>query len=93
MITTEKILQFIEGNLKLLGDQFNLLPNHTREQVIWRLLICKDDCVAKGVCTYCGCSVPGKLYVKQSCNLGERFPDLMDEEEWEIYKSENNIKN
>ena len=92
MITPDKILQFIEGNLKFLGDQFNLLPKHTKEQVIWRTQICKDDCIKRGSCIYCGCSVPGKLYVGESCNLGDRFPDLMDEEDWCNYKSENNIQ-
>jgi hypothetical protein len=44
-----------------------------------------------GYCIECGCSVPGKLYVKESCNGGKRFPDLMSREDWEKYKSENNI--
>jgi hypothetical protein len=36
--------------------------------------------------------VPGKLYVKESCNGGERFPDLMGAKDWEEYKKKNNIK-
>jgi hypothetical protein len=44
-----------------------------------------------GYCIECGCSVPGKLYVKESCNSGKRFPDLMSREDWEKYKSDNNI--
>jgi hypothetical protein len=45
----------------------------------------------KGKCAYCGCKVPGKLYVKKSCNKGERFPDLMSTELWEKFKKNNNI--
>lgn len=86
-----KILQFIEGNLKMLGDKFNLLPQHEREQVLYRSEICKDDCMKKGKCIYCGCSVPGKLYVKKSCNNGKRFPDMMNAEDWNQFKSNNNI--
>jgi hypothetical protein len=92
MSSFKKILQFIEGNLKMLGDEFNLLPDYQKEQVLYRLDICKNDCVKSGVCKYCTCSVPGKLYVSESCNHGARFPNMMDEREWEEYKEENNIK-
>jgi len=92
MITPKKILQFIEGNMKMLGDQINLLPGYQKEQVLYRLELCKDDCVPQGNCKYCGCSVPGKLYVRESCNGGERFPDFMDFEEWQKFKEDNNIK-
>lgn len=91
MITPKKIFQFIEGNLKMLGDKFDMIPQHEREQVLYRSEICKNDCMKYGYCVNCGCSVPGKLYVKKSCNDGGRFPDLMDAEDWEKYKEENNI--
>lgn len=91
-ITPKKIFQFIEGNLKLLGDKMHLLPKHEREQVLYRSMVCKNDCVKLGYCKYCGCSIPGKLYVTTSCNNGERFPDLMGEADWEKYKTENNIE-
>jgi hypothetical protein len=91
-ITPKKIFQFIEGNLKLLGDQLHLLPKHEREQVLYRSMICKEDCMKFEYCKYCGCSVPGKLYVKESCNGGERFPDMMGKEEWEQFKIKNNLE-
>lgn len=91
MLTPEKIRQFIEGNIKMLGVRLNLLPNHEKEQVLWRTIICKNDCLKEGVCKYCGCSLPGKLYVNKSCNGGERFPDMMDVEEWDEFKIKNNI--
>jgi hypothetical protein len=92
MITPKKILQFIEGNLKMVGDGINMLPGYKKEQVLYRLEICKEDCVPAGACKYCGCSVPGKLYVNESCNGGERFPNMMDFEEWQKYKEEHDIK-
>lgn len=91
MITPEKLRQYIEGNLKWLGDSFKLLPKHQKEQVLWRAQICKD-CVEQGYCKYCGCSVPGKLYVSKSCNDGEIFPDMMDKQDWDEYKQKNNIQ-
>lgn len=90
-ITPKKILQFIEGNLKMLGDKIYLLPDHEKEQVLYRSEICKNDCLKNEYCIYCGCSVPGKLYVKESCNAGERFPDLMNSKDWEEFKIKNNI--
>jgi hypothetical protein len=42
-------------------------------------------------CEYCGCPASKKVYVEKSCNNGERFPDLMTEDEWTEYKKENNI--
>jgi len=91
-ITPTKILQFIEGNLKMLGDTFKILPKHEREQVIFRADICKDDCMERGYCIKCGCQLPGKLYVNKSCNDGERFPDLMTAANWEQYKKDHNIQ-
>ncbi len=87
-----KIFQFIEGHLKMFGDKFNLLPEHQKEQFLFRVSLCKDDCFKSRKCIYCGCSVPSKLYVSESCNGGERFPDMMNPEEWEKYKKDKNIK-
>jgi hypothetical protein len=87
-----KIFQFVEGHLKMFGDKFNLLPEHQKEQFLFRVSICKNDCLKSRQCIYCGCSVPGKLYVSESCNGGERFPDMMNPEEWEKYKKDKKIK-
>jgi hypothetical protein len=90
-IKFKDIANYIEGNTKQVVDKFDLLPKYKKEQVEWRKSIC-SDCMIEGKCKYCGCSVPGKLYVKKSCNDGERFPDMMDELEWNYYKKINNIK-
>jgi hypothetical protein len=87
-----KIFQFAQGNIRLLGDEFNLLPKHLKEQVKYRYDLCKTDCVRYGKCRYCSCSLPGKFYVTESCNNGEIFPDLMSEEDWVKYKEQNKIK-
>lgn len=91
-LNAKNVMNFIEGNFMMLGDKINLLPKHLREQVIWRYKICENDCVKARKCVYCGCSIPGKLYVGKSCNNGERFPDIMSQEEWSRYKISNNIK-
>lgn len=76
----------------MLGDHLDLLPTYEREQVLYRSQICESDCVKLGYCIYCGCDIPGKLYVNESCNGGERFPNLMSKDKWEKFKSENNIE-
>ena len=91
MITPNKIYQYFQGNLRLLGSHFNTLSPHLKEQVIYRMTICEEDCVKSGKCKYCLCDLPGKFYTDISCNLGEKFPDLMEKEDWEIYKKEHDI--
>lgn len=90
-ITLTNISSFIEGNVKFLLDVFDLYPLYKKEQVLWRLNICKDDCVKNKECEYCGCPPTKKAFVEHSCNNGDRFPDMMDEETWEKYKKENSI--
>jgi hypothetical protein len=68
-----------------------LQPQHIKEQIAYRMLKC-SDCMEAGKCKVCGCDVPGKLYVNESCNKGERFPDLMSKPEWDKYKENNDIK-
>jgi hypothetical protein len=92
LLSPKNIYHFIQGNARMLGDNFKMLPRYQKEQVIFRAQFCKDDCIPAGECKYCGCSVPGKLYVTESCNDGERFPDLMSEENWEKFKKENGFK-
>jgi len=91
MITPKKVYEFFEGNLKMLGDEFGLLADYQKEQVLYRMEKCKDDCMKFQYCVYCGCDVPGKLYVKRSCNEGARFPDVMNKRDWEKFKEDNNI--
>ncbi len=90
-ITLKNIKAYIEGNTQMTLDGLGLKPDYYKEQIAYRMLQCRD-CMSKGECSYCGCSVPGKLYVTQSCNNGKRFPDLMDEEDWNKYKEDNDIQ-
>lgn len=90
-ITLKKINQFIEGNSQMLMDSMGMKPDWYKEQIAYRMLQCKDDCIPAKACKYCGCAVPGKLYVTESCNYGSRFPNLMNEEDWIKYKKEYGI--
>lgn len=90
-ISLKNIKDYLQGNTQLILDGFGLKPEYYREQIAYRMLQC-SDCLSAKSCKYCGCSVPGKLYVSQSCNNGIRFPDIMDEERWKKFKEINDIK-
>lgn len=91
-ITLSKVKSFLEGNTKFILDEFKLLPLYYKEQVVWRASLCKDTCLKTGACEYCGCPAHKKIYVEQSCNGGEKFPDLMTKENWTEFKKENDIE-
>jgi len=91
-INLKNIKAYIEGNSQMLLDELGMQPEWYKEQIAYRMLKCKDDCVPNGKCTYCGCKVPGKMYVTESCNYGGRFPDLMNEEQWLTYKEDYGIE-
>ena len=89
-ITLNNIYNFIEGNTRLFTK--SIQPEHIKQQISYRMLQCKDDCMITKECKYCGCDVPGKMYVSKSCNNGDRFPDLMSKVDWEEFKKDKNIE-
>ena len=89
-ITLSNIYNFIEGNTRLFTK--SIQPEHIKQQIAYRMLLCKDDCMITKECKYCGCDVPGKMYVSKSCNNGDRFPDLMSKVDWEEFKKDKNIE-
>jgi len=96
MITLKNISEFIQGNTRLIisklppikAAEFMHLPEYKKEQVAYRMKVCEDSCKFK--CQHCGCSTPGKFFVTKQCG-GNKFPDLMGEEDWNKYKEENAI--
>ena len=87
----KNISNYIEGNAKFYYDKLVGEPQYLREQRLWRLYKCKNDCVVSGKCKMCGCPVEKKVFNDESCNEGERFPDIMNNERWEQYKIANKI--
>ena len=90
-INLQNIYSFFEGNLRMLGDRYDKLPSHQKEQVLYRISVCENTCMKLGKCKFCGCKVPGKLYSSKSCNGGKLFPDMLDEVTWNGYKRIKNI--
>lgn len=91
IFNVKNILSFIEGNFKYYYNGLVGLPPYTQEQIIWRLMKCKDTCIPKGECKYCGCDPEKKVFVVESCNEEKIFPNLMGEKEWNQYKKDNKI--
>lgn len=89
-ITLKNIKNFIQGHARVYLDKIKLLPQYTREQVFYRIWICRDTCIPSGKCQICTCSAIKKSYATASCNLS-KFPDLMSESEWDLFKLKNNI--
>lgn len=85
-ITINNISNFIEGNINKTKHSLEMLNEHIEEQVEYRKTFCKD-CEELGKCVYCNCSYPGRLYSTPSCNYGDRFPDLMNKEDWDEFKN------
>lgn len=92
ILNLNNIKSFIVGNSLYYYDMMIGLPEYYKEQVIYRMDKCKDDCLPNGECIKCGCPTIKKMMNPESCNGGERFPDIMNKEDWEEFKKENNIE-
>ena len=90
-ITWNNIKDFLAGNYRYYYDKNIGYPKYMQEQFIYRLEQCKTSCVPFEKCEVCECPPKKKVYVTKSCNKGKKFPDLMEEGEWEQFKRNNNI--
>jgi hypothetical protein len=91
-ITLKNIISYIEGNTQRALEHIHMQPEHIKEQIAYRRLLCNDDCAVEGKCKYCGCEFYGKTSVQESCNKEERFPNLMNKLDWDKYKKDHDIK-
>lgn len=90
-INIKNIKSYLRGHSNLFLDSLGQYPKYKQEQVLYRLSLCKDDCVPTGKCKHCGCPPNKKVYDPISCNGGERFSDMLGEEDWNRFKETNNI--
>lgn len=93
-LTLTNIKNYIQGYSKWFTDQNRLLPDHEKEQVLYRASQCPPECSKEGKCFYCKCDYPQKLFNTYSCNKGKDLPAIMNKELWENYKNKlKTIKN
>lgn len=91
-VNLSNIKSFIQGYARTYYDKIFGLPAYTKEQIYFRLYVCKDDCLVASKCKVCQCSAIEKSYSTSSCNL-DLFPNLMSEKNWEQYKLDHKIDN
>ena len=93
-ITSKNIKSFVSGTILYQLDRgFDILPKYKKEQVLYRLQVCKDTCLVTGECKRCGCSVPERMYIDKPYETRKcDFPDFMDKDNWKKYKMQNKIE-
>lgn len=93
-ITLKNIKGFIQGNFRRVLNEMDFLPEHVKEQAIWRLEQVKEkspECYILDICKMpCQCQISSKVFEDRSCS-GEEvgkpcYPPMMSEQEWVIYK-------
>lgn len=91
-INLSTIKSFFQGYARKFTEGFGLLAEYKKEQVVWRTEKSKE-CMENGVCLFCGCDMPAKLYCDDECLDPDRkcYPEMMDEKTWEEFKKTNNI--
>jgi hypothetical protein len=89
-ITLSNIKSFFQGHARAYLDKISLLPLYTKEQVFYRIYVCRESCVPYKKCERCKCPALKKSYSTKSCSE-DKFPDLMSQLEWEQYKINNGI--
>lgn len=84
------ITNFIEGTVvRILEDaDFNILDDYIKEQVVWRMSMCKP-CVEAGACLYCTCTSPDMFYSSGKLDAQGNFAEFMEQEDWELFKEYN----
>lgn len=65
-----------------------LLPRHLRDQIDYRKLAAKDECIEKGYCVNCGCRIPHLFFANKVCGvpgLEPCYPKMMNKHEWKKF--------
>lgn len=76
---------------KFMDDShFMSLKPHVKEQVLYRANLCRP-CYVNGSCLECGCKTPEMFYAMAKVDSKERWGKMMNEEQWEKFKLENEL--
>lgn len=81
-----KSLESMNGLEDLDIIQSTHIPNHVKEQILYRLGSMRTDCVKKGECP-CKCTTPFKQFEDRACELN-CYPPMMDAKNWSEYKKD-----
>ena len=90
-LSKENVKGFLQGHLRAIKSEYNLLPTYIQEQAAWRLTKAKKECVEKDQCQACGCfPMYDKVLEDRQCE-GNCYPHMMTRKEWALFKLNNNI--
>ena len=78
-ITPENIKGFLQGWFRY--SLLDVLPNHIREQIVYRVGLMSEECLINGECP-CECSIPAKQMENRSCE-NNCYGEMLTSEEWE----------
>lgn len=70
------IVHFTEGNYNYLTKES--LPQHVREQIILRQLLC-DSCLKATKCDKCGCKTPNLFYASNKTDARSKWGPFLSE--------------
>ncbi len=85
-VNLPNIIGFVQGNFrKVIHELGDLLPDHIKEQAVWRLKKVKatsPECFTNDKCVHCECQVTAKVFEDRGCEKG-CYPKMMTSEQWE----------
>lgn len=81
-ITLRNIKGFLQGKTREYKAEG--LPDHIKEQVIWRISVMDENCLKNRECP-CECEVPGKQFEDRECEE-MCYPMMMEPHIWETFK-------
>lgn len=92
-MTLNNIKDFVQGYYNYFRNYLDdeSLPKHVREQALYRAMLCVG-CLNNGKCTECKCATPAMFFSPGKEDSLGRWGKMIDVEEWEKFKSENNIE-
>lgn len=88
------VIDLKDDYVSLLKEKINFKKYlyHQKEQIVFRSYLCKKECFENKKCLSCGCNFFDAISDILSCNYQRKFPNMMNDKEWTIFKTNHNIK-
>lgn len=85
-MTPSNIKGFLQGNIRKILDSVNYLPEHIKEQWIFRIGMMDESCLINKQCP-CECKVPEKQLEDRPCE-NNCYTKMLSKEDWIVFKSQ-----